>query len=355
LAKAKAEKKFLFVDAYTTWCGPCKWMSANTFPDSKVGEYFNANFVSYKLDMEKGEGPDIAKKYSVNAYPTLLFIESSGQLIDVAVGARDVKGFLELGQKVMNGGYETIVSKKAKFDQGVRDRDFLFDYLMMMQEANQEPGEVLNAFKEGMKGDAMLDEKNWKVFVGFFNLTTSEQFQYVESHIDQFKAKFGDDIVTQKIAGSYLNLAYGGMMDGDMDTYKSATAKAKSFKNPTIDAMLQELDLTRIANEGDWKAYCKVVDGHVKAGLKDANPLNNYAWAVFEGCSDKKLLEKALKWATLSVEAEPGYYNLDTKAMLLNAVGRTKEAIATAEAAIAAAKVSGDDYAETEKAMNSWK
>ena len=56
LAKAKKENKIVFVDAYTTWCGPCKWMAANIFPTKEVGDVFNASFVNAKIDMEKGEG-----------------------------------------------------------------------------------------------------------------------------------------------------------------------------------------------------------------------------------------------------------------------------------------------------------
>ena len=70
LAKAKAENKIVFVDAYTSWCGPCKWMSKNIFPLKEVGEVFNSSFISAKIDMENGEGLEIAKKYVViKCYP----------------------------------------------------------------------------------------------------------------------------------------------------------------------------------------------------------------------------------------------------------------------------------------------
>ena len=65
LQKAKQENKLIFVDLYTTWCGPCKKMAAETFPQQVVGDYFNKNFVNYKIDAEKGEGPELAGKYEV--------------------------------------------------------------------------------------------------------------------------------------------------------------------------------------------------------------------------------------------------------------------------------------------------
>ena len=56
LAKAKAEKKLVFVDCYTTWCGPCKMMTTKIFPMKEAGEFFNPRFVCVKFDMEQGEG-----------------------------------------------------------------------------------------------------------------------------------------------------------------------------------------------------------------------------------------------------------------------------------------------------------
>ena len=40
LDQAKKENKLVFVDCYTTWCGPCKWMEANVFPEAKAGSLF---------------------------------------------------------------------------------------------------------------------------------------------------------------------------------------------------------------------------------------------------------------------------------------------------------------------------
>ena len=67
LAKAKAEGKLVFIDCYTSWCGPCKMMATKEFPKKVMGDYFNPKYVSAKFDMEKGEGVQLAKKFDVNA------------------------------------------------------------------------------------------------------------------------------------------------------------------------------------------------------------------------------------------------------------------------------------------------
>jgi thiol:disulfide interchange protein len=88
LKKAEKEGKDVFLDAYAVWCGPCKWMEANTFRNEEVGKKFNENFVSIKIDMEKGEGPSIAQKYRVRAYPTMFVLNSTGEVKKRILGAK---------------------------------------------------------------------------------------------------------------------------------------------------------------------------------------------------------------------------------------------------------------------------
>lgn len=88
LKKAKKEKKLVFVDAYAVWCGPCKWMEANTFQEKEVGDAFNKKFINLKIDMEKGAGPELARKYNVRAYPTLLLIDGDGNVVKRILGAK---------------------------------------------------------------------------------------------------------------------------------------------------------------------------------------------------------------------------------------------------------------------------
>ncbi len=98
LKESAKKKKIIFVDAFTTWCGPCKMLNNTTFKDVKAGEFFNENFISLKLDMEKGEGPSFAMKYSVRAYPTLLFINSKGEVVHKTLGYKDAAMLTEEGK-----------------------------------------------------------------------------------------------------------------------------------------------------------------------------------------------------------------------------------------------------------------
>ena len=90
LEEAKKQDKIIFVDAYAVWCGPCKRMSNNVFPHEKVGQFYNKNFINMKLDMERGEGLKFRKQYPVAAFPTLFYIDYTGELVMKVRGAQDV-------------------------------------------------------------------------------------------------------------------------------------------------------------------------------------------------------------------------------------------------------------------------
>lgn len=137
LAKAKKEKKLIFVDAMASWCGPCKMMDKNIFSLKSVGDYYNATFINAKLDMEKGDGVEFAKKYGVSSYPSYLFINGDGQLITRNLGYLPEDNFLEVGKEAQAniGAAETL---KAKFDKGEKDPAFLAKIIQMYANSDYE-------------------------------------------------------------------------------------------------------------------------------------------------------------------------------------------------------------------------
>jgi thioredoxin 1 len=98
-AKAKAKKtgKLIFIDAYASWCGPCKMMDRNTFSDEGIGKVFNDKFINLKIDMEiHADGPVISRLYKVTAYPTFLWIDGDGNIVKREMGYRSPEQFLSL-------------------------------------------------------------------------------------------------------------------------------------------------------------------------------------------------------------------------------------------------------------------
>jgi len=102
LEMAESKDKLVFVDFYTTWCLPCKMMDEDVFPDQGIAELFNDNFVSYKVNAEKGNGPNLALLYQVAAYPTLLFLDGKGNVLVRKEGAAYHSELRNLAEEAMS-------------------------------------------------------------------------------------------------------------------------------------------------------------------------------------------------------------------------------------------------------------
>lgn len=125
LEKAGKEDKLVFVDAYAVWCGPCKLMEKNIFPLQSVGAYYNKHFVNVHMDMEKGEGKEIAKRYGVSTFPHYLFLTPEGEVVLRGYGYLDEKNFLLLAQEANNK--KNGASQKDRFLAGERSPEFLLE------------------------------------------------------------------------------------------------------------------------------------------------------------------------------------------------------------------------------------
>lgn len=100
LKKAKAEKKVIFLDAYASWCGPCKMLQKNVFTKKDVGDFYNSKFINVKIDMEKGEGPALAQVYPLEAYPTLMYIDGNGRVLKKVLGLQTPEALIAIGKSV---------------------------------------------------------------------------------------------------------------------------------------------------------------------------------------------------------------------------------------------------------------
>ena len=101
LAKAKKENKLIFLDAYTEWCRPCIQMAKDVFTLDIVADFYNENFINVSMDMEKGEGPELVKKYKVQAYPAFLYINGDGKLVHRDGGYQEAPEFIEAGKSAL--------------------------------------------------------------------------------------------------------------------------------------------------------------------------------------------------------------------------------------------------------------
>lgn len=117
----KAQKKSakpIFMDVYTDWCGPCKMLDKQTFKDKAVIKYVNTNFYAVKFNAEgnavinhkgkkyenlqydagrqgRNSPHDFGMALKIQGYPTMIVLDTKGDVAKNIVGYRDAVQLLE--------------------------------------------------------------------------------------------------------------------------------------------------------------------------------------------------------------------------------------------------------------------
>lgn len=345
-AKAEKENKPIFVDAYTTWCGPCKWMAKNVFSQEQVGVYMEQNFIAYKMDMEKGEGPSFAKANNVVAYPTLLYFDATGEMIHKGIGARDADGLIELCNTALDPSKQ-LVSFVKKYEAGTRDKAFLVSYLEVLNNCGEDLEVPFNAYWEQTSDAEKQTAESLDLMAGVtgrFSDFKSPITQYLLSNKAAYEKAASEEHVADLLANCYN---YGIWNLAKMEDKKEAKAFHKELlaafpeakkefkKRLTYMKATMETPPDNAKIEKTYAQYLKVTRSWAE--------LNSAAWNIYEKEEDLKKLKEGLVWVNRSIEIEANYFNVDTKAFLLYKMKNYEDAKVAATKAIELARAAGMD------------
>ncbi len=304
LHKAKEEGKMLFIDCYTCWCGPCRMMATQVFPQKKVGDYFNEHFVSFKIDMEKGEGPELKNKFSVRAYPTFLFLDGDGKEINRIVGGdSDADKFL----KSVDDGIGTLsLSSLAKrYEGGERDTTFLLSYLKALDGAydSKKANEVAGVLLEGRDQDMLTNKGLFDAFLKYNTTPLSPAFQYVLSHKAMFIKKYGDEHLDRAIESvwmsyprSFVTKESDGSVKVDEVAMEAYKKEMKKWKVKNADEVILNYDMYVAESKSDWKTFAALCTKSIKKYGEYDMSIYNWALRIQQYCKDPKVRETAIGW-----------------------------------------------------------
>ena len=169
LDAAKKENKLVFIDNYTSWCGPCKKMVKEIFPLKEVGDFYNANFVCYKLDCEKGDGVEVARTYKIHSFPTYLFIDGNGKLFYRSGSYMSAEKFIAEGKIALEEYTDkrTIEEWDALYARKKNQPAFVKAYLAKRNRAKLDNADVLDQYLTIAKDKELSDPAFLKELAAF--------------------------------------------------------------------------------------------------------------------------------------------------------------------------------------------
>lgn len=345
LVAAKEENKSIFVDTYTDWCGPCKKMSKHVFTKPQVGNFYNAEFINVKLDMEKGEGVTFAKTYQVRVYPTLLYFSPEGELVHRTAGFRGADKFLALGKEALDPN-KRLGTLTKKYAEGDRSADFLRNYAYAAKAAvdpkyPQIAEEYLKTQNEWNAPETM------QFIFDFTENTRSRQFNYMVENREMFEKEIGkgkmfgkiqsvvqerlDLIMNQKSASNEI-IEVGKLFN---KVYKEeATVKFAAFK------------MTYYRTQGDRDGFAEAAVDYVD-NMRNitADELNSIARTFAEVIDDKVMLTKAIDWTKRAIDMENDFTYHYTLGALYYKLEKKRKAKRATKKAIKIGKKANEDIA----------
>lgn len=342
LAKAKKENKMVFMDCYTTWCGPCKALAKNVFPQKEVGDYFNSNFVCIKMDMEKGEGPALLKKYEIIGFPTLLYLAADGKVISKRIGGTDAAGLIADG-KTAGDPTETLEYSQKKYQEGDRSKELVTKYISLLQKnyVREELNKVGNEYLKTLSNEDLMDADNFKVFSGLGTSYESEKFQYILKNKEQFCAKAGEEQVNQLIQYTTVGYLPKLAVGSDFEKFETFVANYnKSYPDPRNEGYFAGLYLDFYKTNKQFDKWFEAVELQLKkAEATDkemySKTLIRFAFSIAGDpvfSESKGAYGKAFTWVNKAVDLDANAEGADMcMAMLYKQTGEKEKALKSLE------------------------
>jgi thiol-disulfide isomerase/thioredoxin len=335
LAKSEAEGKLIFVDAYASWCGPCKKMAANVFPLKEVGDYFNANFINMKFDMEKAESTEFREKHSVRAFPTLFFINGKNEVVHQVVGGKQAQGLISAGGAAM-AKMDDLPALGERWESGDRDSKLAFTYIRALVRRGEPHMKVANDYLRTQKD--LKSEDNLNILLIAATTADSRIFDLMMQHKAGIIAQSGQSAFDQQVRTAVNATKDRAIEFKDESLLKTAVKKLSSV-DPTAGKQLALQGAYELAAKGtDSKAFYKATSKYLdKAVGDDINKLTDVYKVVSTSrfIHEQKILDLAVDAGSRAAAGDPtgGFQKYYRLADFLFKQGRGDQALGFAKLA----------------------
>lgn len=349
-ALASAENKKIFMDVYTTWCAPCKKMTKEVFPDKELGELYNANFVSFKIDAEKGEGIQIAQNYNVGGYPTLIYTDAKGETIEKMTSYLTIEQMQSIGNDVIKGNIN-FNELQEKYDNRSISHKELYKYITALQGKGLYDKAAIT-FEKYFNTEIKKGVNKGMLELIFQNIRSSDDvaFQYLVENRGEFY-EFQDKNQVDSIVNNYYidEFKYGSKVPETEEAYFAV--KKELAKKVVIDESLSlELDHNYYYKKQDEDKYMET--GKVlfeKYSKEEDQEQISFLVGGAKLFNKPENIKTLLQWSLRAVEIEANSINLATVGVFYAKFNNREMATEYFDNGIAVSLKNKDNYHEVLK------
>lgn len=238
LDHAKQSDLPLFVDLSIPDCPPCVFMATNVYVNSTVGKFMNERFVSFKLDAydKEANGPAITKRYGVGSFPTYLILDHDGKEKHRATSSMSADNFIRAISWLIGETDSPMEDYDAKYAAGVRDPDFVQQYLLLSTlelslmpkdtanwKANMEAygnaidkyTAVTNEYLDSKPPNDLINSTDLSIIARYSQYRNDKGIAFVIDNFDAYVEATSIDEVSKMLLGRTSDEAFIKAMEGD--------------------------------------------------------------------------------------------------------------------------------------------
>lgn len=341
LAEAEKQDKIIFVDAYAVWCGPCKRMSREVFVEEEVGAFYNRHFINVKMDMEKGEGLKFRQTYPVSAYPTLLYIDYSGEVVQRIRGARPADAFIDLGREALSKIDRSAQYAEA-YEQGDRDPALVYNYIKALNHAGKSSLKIANDYLRDQE-DLTTHDNLRIIFEGAIE-ADSKIFDWLIEYKDRIAALESETAVKERILAACKRTVDKGIEFEYQDLVDHAIDQMKKHYPEKAEAFELESEMEFAMSVNDAKTYAKACKNYArKIVSNEPKALHKMAQTLtIHFREEKYAMKQAESIAEEAAAQSDNYAYYLTYASILAINGKINEAKKAADKSMQLAETEGD-------------
>lgn len=367
---AKKEKKYIFVDCFTTWCGPCKFMSRAIFTNDTVGKFMNENFLSYKAQIDSSEKDNeeiknsyadfalLNKEYDIQVYPTFLFFEPNGNLVHKFTGSMSAQDFITAVKKSLSPETQ-YYSLIKQFQANKTDESLSKKLMIAAAEAYDDANPYFEAYVKTQK--SMFTKENIEYLKSYSEKTTDTAFKIILNNQNRYDEIEGNgkanELIVSVVLNNFMRKLFRKKGSAEMDEETTGIIRKNFPKQADQVLALARVNILASPLE-DWKNYENALTDYMKFYGEITNNnvlLNEFSWNIFLHGENDNNVKAALSWSKKSLSGtdidNPMY--MDTYANLLYRLGNVDEAIKWETKALDLEKADKASYQETIKKMKS--
>ncbi len=335
-AAARAQNKVIWVDFYTDWCAPCKFMAQTIFPLKDVGDFYNKNFICVEINAEKGEGIALRKKYAVGGYPTMIYTNAKEEIVYRTTGSTSAGEFIDQGRLALKAPSGDLSDLKAKYQANQLSNEELYHYYLRIKAQQGQTKEANEVFDKYFALAANVSSDMFQTIITSGGSSRSAAFAYLEKHREEFSKLVGKEKVDNYIKGTLIYEVQYDKYKSDIE-YQAAKNNLKTKFNLSEQELLK-MDGNHYVEANDKVQYMlassKLAENYLYPAGND-HALSNIIGGTFRFKLDNEELLIVKSWAEHALAIKDNalnnaslaivYKNLKNKEQALKYINKSLE------------------------------